>query len=116
MSPRLVKGLTYFNQRYHHLEKESNSISNMLPTLHGKWKIISLLPPITQFQPTEYSALHKNGRRLNGAYKSTTLNKQHIRDLIQPSTAVNHLGCFTDMFQTKHLLLNQSPVTRTPPE
>lgn len=65
MSPRLEKGLAYFNQRFHHMEKGSNSVSNMLPTLNGKWKIASLPPPSIQLQPT----LYRNGVRLNGFTK-----------------------------------------------
>lgn len=76
-----MKGLTYFNRRFHHLEKGSNFISNMLPTLYGKWKIVSLPPPSIQLQPT----LYKNGIRLNRVYRNTALYKQHVRDLKQPT-------------------------------
>lgn len=76
-----MKGLMYFNQRFHHLEKGSNSISSMLPTLYGKWKIVSLPPPSIQLQPI----LYRNGIRLNGVYKNSALYKQRIRNLKQPT-------------------------------
>lgn len=55
MSPKLVEGLTYIKPEYHHLAKRPSSISNILPTLHGKGKIVSLPIPSTQFQPIEHS-------------------------------------------------------------